>query len=275
MSDTETYEVYALRYATRGERLRQENFLEPVDDHDRPMPIDFYVWVIRNDNRTIVVDTGFEHAEASKRDRSVLCLPREALATINVDAARVEDVVITHLHYDHAGTLGDFPAARFHIQESEMQFATGKWMLNHSERHAYSADHVAELVYKLFDEKVVFHSEDGELAPGVTVHRMPGHTMGMQAVRVRTKRGMVLLASDASHYYEHWAKGVPFSICWSQGDLMESYKQFEKLADSEDHVIPGHDPIVREIYPAFSSATGDEVVRIDEFPAQSLRKLFP
>ncbi len=269
------YEVLALRYATRPERRRQENFLEPVDAHDAPMPIDFYVWVLRSPERTIVVDTGFDHAEAAKRDRTVMRLPREALARVGVDAARVEDVVVTHLHYDHAGTLGDFPRARFHVQETEMQFATGPWMLSDSERQAYSADHVAELVHRLFEKRVVFHAEDGEVAPGVSVHRMPGHTMGMQAVRVPTGRGWVLLASDASHYYEHWVKGVPFAICWSPSELMGSYRRFEALAQSPDHVIPGHDPLVRSLYPPYSGETGDEVVRLGEPPARTLREVFP
>ena len=276
MTSQETYDVFALRYAVRPERKRQENFLEPVDAHDSPMPIDFFVWVIRNANRTVVIDTGFDHAEAARRDRTVMRLPSEALARIGVDVASVEDVVITHLHYDHAGTLGDFPRARFHIQESEMQFATGRWMLDDGERQAYTADHVAELVHRLFEKRVVFHREDGEVAPGVTVHRMPGHTMGMQSVRVPTRRGWVLLASDASHYYEHWVRRIPFAICWSRDDLMRSYAKFESLADSEDHVVPGHDPLVRSLYPAVAGAgLGSDVVRLDETPLRSLREVFP
>lgn len=274
MPSSETYEVYALRYAERTQRLRQENFLERVDDHDTPMPLDFYVWVARNANRTVVIDTGFDHVEAGKRDRSIIRLPREALGTIGVDAGTVEDVVITHLHYDHAGTLSDFPRARFHLQESEMQFATGRWMLDDAESMAYSADHVAELIHRLFEKRVVFHSEDGEVAPGITVHRMAGHTMGMQAVSVATARGQLLLASDSSHYYEHWVKRVPFSICWSPSDLMASYDKFEALAASENHVIPGHDPLVRSLYPHFSSATGSDVVRLDLAPKRALRDVF-
>jgi glyoxylase-like metal-dependent hydrolase (beta-lactamase superfamily II) len=275
MASPETYEVFALRYAEKPDRTRQENFLEPVDAHDVAMPIDFYVWVLRSAERTIVVDTGFDRVEAAKRDRRVMRLPAQALAAIGVDAGTVEDVILTHLHYDHAGTLGAFRRARFHLQESEMQFATGKWMLEDSERHAYSADHVTALVQRLFQRRVAFHAEDGEVAPGVTVHRMPGHTMGMQAVRVRTRRGFVLLASDASHYYEHWVKRVPFAICWSQGDLMRSYERFEDLADSEDHVVPGHDPLVRSLYPAASRETGSEVVRLDQAPRKRLREVFP
>ena len=274
MATPETYEIFALRYATRPQRLRQENFLETVDAHDTPMPIDFYVWVVRNAQRTIVVDTGFDHGEAAKRDRSIIRLPSDALQGIGIDAASVDNVILTHLHYDHAGTLGAFDKARFHIQESEMRFATGRWMLDDAESQAYSADHVSELVHRLFEKRVVFHSDDGEVAPGITVHRMPGHTKGMQAVRVHTKRGWVLLASDASHYYEHWVKRVPFAICWSPTELMRSYEHFETLADSEDHVIPGHDPMVRTLYPSAASDFGDDVVCLHDAPVKSLRELF-
>lgn len=274
MANAETYEIYALRYAEKTDRARQENFLEAVDAHDAPMPMDYFVWLLRSDRRTIVVDTGFDHAEASKRGRTIKCVPADVLNRFGVNVATVEDVIITHLHYDHAGTLGDFKKARFHIQESEMQFATGKWMLDDDERHAYSADHVAELVQRVFDKRVAFHGEDGEVAPGITLHQMPGHTMGMQAVRVRTKRGWVLLASDASHYYEHWVKRVPFAICWSPDDLMRSYARFEELADSQDHVIPGHDPLVRSLYAPVSSDFGSDVVRLDESPMKLLKHVF-
>ena len=67
----ETYEIHALRYGIHPGRTRQDNFLEPVDAHDTPMPIDYFVWVLRSASRTIVVDTGFDHIEASKRGRRV------------------------------------------------------------------------------------------------------------------------------------------------------------------------------------------------------------
>ena len=274
MKREETYEIHALRYACRKERTRQENFLEPVDDHDSPMPIDYYVWLIINVNRTVVVDTGFSHEEGRKRERSINRLPREMLSGLGIDSSKVEDVIITHMHYDHAGTLRDFPCARFHIQESEMSFVTGPWMLNDGERFAYSANHIAEMIHCLFEKRVVFHRQDGEVAPGITLHRMQGHTMGMQSVRVRTPRGWVLLASDASHYYEHWLKRIPFSICWSREDLLSSYELFEKLAESEDHVIPGHDPLVKNLYPHSSTELGPEAVRLDLNPSRPVKGLF-
>jgi hypothetical protein len=68
MATQEIYEIFALRYAERRNRTRGENF-KMADDHDAPMPIDYYLWVIRNEARTIVVDTGFGMAEASSSQR--------------------------------------------------------------------------------------------------------------------------------------------------------------------------------------------------------------
>ena len=69
-------------------------------------------------------------------------------------------------------------------------------------------------------------------------------------------------------------KRIPFSICWSPSDLLASYAKFEQLAESENHVIPGHDPLVRSLYPPVASATGNEVVRLDASPLRALKTLF-
>ena len=85
MSD-DTYEVYAVRYATMANRTRRENFIG-FDPHDAaPMPIDYYVWVIRNAARTVVVDTGFDQAEGERRGRLITRLPRDGLAMLGVEA---------------------------------------------------------------------------------------------------------------------------------------------------------------------------------------------
>lgn len=272
MATAETYEIHALRYAERTERTRQESFKDPVDDHDAPMPMDYFVWLVRNDRRTIVIDTGFDHREADRRERRIIETPRQSLARLGVDSRTVQDVVITHLHYDHAGTLADFPAARFHLQESEMQFVTGRWMLDDSERFAYTADHVCDMVQRLFEKRVAFHDEDGEIAPGITVHRMPGHTMGLQVVRVPTRRGPVVLASDAAHYYENWIRRAAFSICWSANDLAASYDRLDKLIDEEDQLVPGHDPLVRRLYAPSTSDLEGQAYRLDVPPRETLRE---
>ena len=265
MSGPETYEVFALHYGTLANRTRADNFIV-ADPHDGPMPLDYFVWLIRNEKRTIVVDTGFDQAEGDKRGRTIARLPREALAMMDVDAAKVEDVVITHLHYDHAGTMDDFPAATFHIQETEMRYATGRHMCQDALGHAYSADHVSTLVRRVFDHRVAFYDGASEMAPGIELHLIGGHTMGVQCVRVLTKRGWVVLASDTSHFYENMEKVAPFPIVYNVGEMIDGYATLRRLAESPAHIIPGHDPLVRQRYPAPDTRSDDMVVRLDVAP---------
>jgi glyoxylase-like metal-dependent hydrolase (beta-lactamase superfamily II) len=265
MSDGDTYEVYAVRYATLEQRWRRDNFIM-ADDHDASMPIDYYVWAIVNKERTIVVDTGFDHAEGAKRGRKLTRLPREGLAMLGVDAAKVRDVVVTHLHYDHAGTLDDFPTARFHIQQRELGYTTGRHMCADAIRHAYTVDHVCGMVRRLFEGRVAFHDGDEELAPGVSLHLIGGHTMGLQSVRVHTKRGWVVLASDACHFYENMERGMPFPIVYHMGDMIEGWGKLKGLAESPKHVVPGHDPLVMKQYPAPKKELEGVVVRLDVAP---------
>jgi glyoxylase-like metal-dependent hydrolase (beta-lactamase superfamily II) len=262
----DVYEVFAIRYAGLTRRTRRESFLG-VDAHDAaPMPIDYFVWAIRNERRTIVVDLGFDAAEGRRRGRQIDRLPREGLAMLGIDAATVLDVVVTHLHYDHAGTLEDFPAARLHLQEAEMAYATGRAMSYAALRTPYSCEHVCAMVRRVFDGRVVFHDGDASIAPGVTVHKIGGHAKGIQSVRVSTRRGPVVLASDAAHYYENFMEYRPFIIVHDVEATLKGYDRLRDLAPSLQHIVPGHDPLVMRRYPAVSTALAGIAVRLDVPP---------
>jgi glyoxylase-like metal-dependent hydrolase (beta-lactamase superfamily II) len=262
----DSYEIFAVRYATLQQRTRRETFLG-VDPHDAaPCPIDYYVWVVRNGSRTIVVDTGFDAAEGRARGRVIERLPREGLAMLGIDAAAVRDVVISHLHYDHTGTCADFGAARFHLQEAEMAYATGRCMGYAHLRQPYTAEHVCQMVRNVFAGRVAFHDGAAEIAPGVSVHLIGGHAKGIQSVRVRTARGWVVLASDAAHYYENLEQHRPFLIVHDVEATLRGYDRLVQLASSPAHVIPGHDPRVLERYPAVPGLEGI-VARLDVPPS--------
>jgi glyoxylase-like metal-dependent hydrolase (beta-lactamase superfamily II) len=256
------YEVLAVKYAEMDGRVRADNFIM-ADDHLAPMPIDYFLWVVRDGARTIVIDTGFEQEEAERRGRRVMRHPAEALKLVGVDAARVSDVIITHLHYDHAGTLDSFTEARFHLQAAEMAFATGPCMCHGHMRVAYTADHVCQMVKNVYSGRVEFYDGDGEIAPGVTVHKVGGHSRGLQCVRVATSKGPVVLASDATHYYENFEQGRPFPIVVDMQDVLAGYQRIEKLAGSRRRVIPGHDPLVLKRYPAADARLEGIAHRLD------------
>lgn len=258
----DTYEILALKYAEFTQRKRFESFIA-ADDHDGPHPIDYFVWLIRNKERSVVVDTGFDAVEGAKRGRKVTRAPAAALEQIGVAAGNVDQVVVTHLHYDHAGTLGAFPKARFHLQTAEMAYATGPCMCHTHLRYPFTADHVCEMVKNVYSGRVIFHDGDAEIAPGISVHKVGGHSRGLQCVRVATATGPVVLASDASHFYENFEKGKVFPITIDIADVLDGYVRLVALAGTPRRVVPGHDPLVLQRYPALNSQTQGIVHRLD------------
>ena len=255
------YEVYALKYAHHARRAA-ENFIGG-DPHDGPMPLDYFVWLVRGGGRELVVDTGFSAAVAAKRGRDHLRCPAEGLRLLGVEAASVKDVVITHLHYDHVGNFELFPAARLHVQDLEMRYATGRYMCHECFRGAFEVEDVIGMVRRVYDGRVQFHDGDAELMPGVSLHLIGGHTMGLQVVRVATRRGHVVLASDASHFYANMEQVRPFPIVWSVAAMVDGYARLRELAESPAHIIPGHDPLVMQRYRAPVRELEGIAVRLD------------
>jgi glyoxylase-like metal-dependent hydrolase (beta-lactamase superfamily II) len=255
------YEIYALKYAHHVRRAG-ENFIGG-DPHDGPMPLDYFVWLVRGAGRDLVVDTGFSAAMAAKRGREHLRCPAEGLRLLGVNAGEVQDVVISHLHYDHVGNFDLFPAATLHLQDLEMRYATGRYMGHECFRGAFEVEDVVGMVRRVYEGRVRFHEGDSGLMPGVSLHLIGGHTMGLQVVRVATRRGAVVLASDASHFYANMEEVRPFPIVWSVADMVEGYRRLRELAESPAHIIPGHDPLVMERYPAPSKELQGVAVRLD------------
>ncbi len=258
------YEIYAIKY---GERVGTRGGMFVYGDpHDAPMAMDYFVWAIRNAERTIVIDVGYGREEGERRGRKFLRSPADGLRLIGIEATEVKDVIVTHMHYDHVGNLQLFPNARFHIQDEELGYVTGRAMTHHVLRSSFALNDVVEMVRLLYGDRVVFHNGDDEVAPGVTVHHIPGHTRGLQSVRVHSERGGVVLASDAAHYYENLEKETPFATLENMFLMLEGFRRLRKLAPTDAHIVPGHDPAVLERYAPATPALEGIVARLDAAP---------
>jgi glyoxylase-like metal-dependent hydrolase (beta-lactamase superfamily II) len=261
---TQTYALYALRYATRDAR-RHEHFIGG-DPHDAPMPMDYFVWAAVGGGRAWIIDTGFTAEVAARRKRTWLRCPVESLTLLGIDPDAVEDVIISHLHYDHVGSFHKFRKARFHLQEAEVRYATGRYMCHHRLRHSFEVEDVAGIVRMTFADRMVFHDGDAELAPGIRLHACGGHSMGLQCVTVETARGTVVIASDVTHFYENLEAQRPFTTAFHVGDMLEGFDRLRALAPSPKHIVPGHDPLVMQRYPAVLGLEGI-AVRLDAEPS--------
>src|SRR5690606_12145764 len=126
-------------------------------------------------------------------------------------------------------------------------------------------DDVVDVLRGVYQDRVVFHDGDVSLFPGVELLLIGGHTMGLQAVRIHTARGWVVLASDASHYYENMEGQSPFPIVFNGGDMLSGYEKLSAAAESAQHIVPGHDPEVMRRYPPYGSPA-DEIVVLHKDP---------
>ena len=264
------YEIYAIRYGINETRTRGRNFILDARPNDF-LTMDFYCWFLRCGDRVIVVDTGMDPVKAQKNGHTMLLDPASVLRDFGVDPDRVETVVITHMHYDHVGHLDSFPKARFHMQAEEMAYVTGPWMGHPWFRHAYAVDEICGMVQLLHEGRLDLHGRERQIADGVSVHWVGGHCAGQEIVRVRTARGWVVLASDALHYYEEYERGIPFAVAFNVSDMIAAHDRIRELADSDDHVVPAHDPRVAAIYPPAAPGCEGRVYRVDLAPRTARR----
>jgi glyoxylase-like metal-dependent hydrolase (beta-lactamase superfamily II) len=238
-----SYRIYAVRYAHRA-CTSSEAFYG--DHHASPMAMDYFVWAITDGARTVVVDLGFTEPVGTRRGRQFLRCPSRGLAELGIDAARVEHVILTHFHYDHVGNYALFPRARFYVQDSEMAFYTGRDASYPVFRRSVEVDDICALVRLNYEGRLVFVDGAREVLPGIAVHKVGGHTAGMQVVSVAHAKGQAVVASDASHYYRNFEARIPFNTLHDLPGMYRALDRLRELADSEALILPGHDPLVLE-----------------------------
>jgi glyoxylase-like metal-dependent hydrolase (beta-lactamase superfamily II) len=252
MPATPEYEVYAMKYAERQADL--STFMLTAEPGRETITIDYFVWLLQGESEPIVVDTGFTPQIAQARQRKYIASPADQLRKLGVDAADVRKVLISHLHWDHFGGFGYFPNATFYLQTKEYQYWTGPVMRFKAARRSVEADDMAELVRLNMQGRVRFVDGVEEVAPGISLHYVGGHTAGIQVVRVNTKKGHVVMASDASHLFRNVEENTPASLITNLPEMFSAFDAIRDLSSGPDLWFPGHDPAVLQ---RFSTQSAD------------------
>jgi glyoxylase-like metal-dependent hydrolase (beta-lactamase superfamily II) len=243
------YEIFALKYAGPFTSSVAKVLLDT--DWDKTIERNYYFWVVRNRERTVIVDCGVRPALAAQRNLLGYLNPADILRRIGVDSARVEHLVITHIHQDHVGGLELFPRATVYVQQREFDF----WVSDPIARRppfARNSDPVAirHLGAMRGSERLVMVDGDREILPGIELLLTPGHTPALQSVAVATANGLAILTSDCAHVHRTFETDIPSSIICDLPVWMRSLTKLrERVSGRLDMLFPGHDMAMRLNYP--------------------------
>jgi glyoxylase-like metal-dependent hydrolase (beta-lactamase superfamily II) len=259
-----SYEVLAVRYGTRV-ATKAESYLNfhMYGEPDESFEMDYYFWLVRSADRTLVVDCGFGDGPGTRRGRQTLVDPVAALRALGVEPDAVDQLVVSHAHYDHIGNLHRFPNAEVVIARREYEFWTGPYARRFQLAQPTEPAELARLAEAGAQGRLRLVDGALDLAPGIELVVVGGHTPGQMVARV----GSTVLAADAVHLYEELERDRPFLIV---ADLPDMYRGFDVLREMCEEpgsaLVAGHDADVRRRFPdrveGLPAGLGELVVRL-------------
>jgi glyoxylase-like metal-dependent hydrolase (beta-lactamase superfamily II) len=253
------YEVYAIRYAVLPD-FPVAGLVKGAD-RSRKMDIAMMVWLVKGNGRNVLVDSGFYRDQFFKEwTVKDFVRPSDALTSLGLKPEDITDVIITHMHWDHADGMDLFPKAKIWIQKDEYTYYTGEAWQQPRTHGGIDPDDVMAVVKLNTQGRVALVNGDAqEIIPGITCYIGGKHTWQSQYVSVDSRVGKIVLASDNMYLYENLEKHVPIAATLDADSNLRAQDRMKQLAADPKLIVPGHDPAVFERFPKIS----ERVVRID------------
>ena len=213
------------------------------------------------DGRIALVDSGF-HREQYFRQFTVkdYVKPSEAIAALGLKPDDITDIFLSHMHWDHAGGVDLFPAARVWVQKDEYDYYTGDAWQSRGTHGGIDAEDVLEIVKRNTQGKVSFVRGDDETSlSGIGFGVGGKHTWQSQFITVQLRTRIAVLASDNMYLYENLDLHAPIAQTLDAVSNLRAQDRMRSLASEPRLVVPGHDPAVFSRFPGVA----DRIVRIE------------
>jgi len=252
------YEVFAVRYATIPDFA--VNQLVAGAEAGRKLDIAMLVWLIRGNGRNILFDAGF-YREQFFRQWHVkdFVKPSDAVKRAGVAPEEITDVIVSHMHWDHADGMDLFPKARIWLQKDELEYYAGSAWQSRRTHGGIDPEDVLAAVRLNVEGRVGLSNGDAqEVVPGIMAYTGGKHTYASQFITVNTAAGTVVLASDNMYLYENLDRHAPIAATLDAASNLRAQDRMKQLATKPELIIPGHDPAVMKRFPEVSPG----VVRI-------------
>ncbi|HLX44272.1 MAG TPA: N-acyl homoserine lactonase family protein [Bryobacteraceae bacterium] len=243
------YEVYGIRYAT----LKDFSVAGLVAgaDKSRKMDIAMMVWLIKGEGRNILFDCGFYRDQFMRQWHPAdYQKPSEALERVGLKPEDITDVIISHIHWDHADGFDLFPKAKVWIQKDELEYYAGEAWQGHKRTAADPEDLLGLVKLNIEGHVGLVNGDAQEIIPGITCYIGGKHTYQSQYIGVNSASGTVVLASDNVYLKENLEKHVPIAATLDAESNLRAQDRMKQLAASPRLILTGHDPAVMKDFPA-------------------------
>lgn len=198
------------------------------------------MWVLKGPT-TVIVDTSVGRDGKSVEfigeavERTPAQDPENALHDAGVKPRDVSMVLLTHLHWDHAGNCDLFPDADVLVQDAELRYAISPGRFFHK---AFLSPQSGWGTPPYLVRRLVTVNGETQVAPGLRLVPTPGHTPGSQAIVVDTAFGSFCIAGDTLSLYDNIERDVPSGF---HVNVDESVDSMDRLRGLAEHFLPSHD----------------------------------
>jgi glyoxylase-like metal-dependent hydrolase (beta-lactamase superfamily II) len=265
-----TWDLFVLEYA----RSRQQPWVDLISGMYKEGTVDlpFSFLLARSGERNVLIDTGFMQDDQSSGFSRKFGIPNwispvRMLSELGIAAEAVTDIVLTHAHFDHMGSIAEFPNAQIIIQKSEL--LTWYEMIALPPRFGYltaiiDPDNLRTALEASIQHRVMLVDGDKDnVLPGIHVRLGSGHTIGQQFVIVETTaRGRLVISGDCVYsrrqFTGHNNDGVYVPLNNATGSVWEQLKTIDKINNEiggdQERLIVIHDidrwaglPVVKDV----------------------------
>ncbi len=243
------YEIYAIKYATL--KAFPLGGLVEGEDRNQRLDIGMYIFLVKGGGKNILFDCGFYRPQFMRQWKPAdYEIPSAAVERAGVKAADITDVIISHIHWDHADGFDLFPNAKVWIQKEEIEYYAGEAWDGGKKRTAADPDDILGLVKMNTEARLGLVKGDAQqILPGITAYIGGKHTYQSQFIGVKTAAGTVVLASDNVYMYMNLEKHKPIAATLDRESNLRAQDRMKDLAANPKLIVPGHDPAVMKNFP--------------------------